>query len=90
MRLQELIGHLIQLINDYPELAEAPVMMAQQPRWPLQTGIGVPCVVVDQDSQEGEATVYLPEHHFSSQYEGRERSPYAPRAAFDGGDEEFQ
>jgi len=88
MKLTDLIEQLQDLLEDFPELAEADVMVAQQPSYPLTAVID--CIsLVDSDSDEDEddgisgglPTVWIATSEVGS---SSSVSPYAPRAAWDG------
>lgn len=90
MKLTDLIEQLQDLLEDFPELAEADVMVAQQPSYPLAAVID--CVsLVDGDSDDefldeeeisgGLPTVWIATSEVGS---GSSVSPYAPRAAWEG------
>lgn len=55
--LRELIQDLEALLDEDPDLADAPVLFAHQPRWPLQCGIDGPHLVMvgEDDLAEAEA-----------------------------------
>lgn len=91
MKLTDLIEQLQDLLEDFPELAEADVMVAQQPSYPLAAVID--CVsLVDSDSDDDEfldeeeisgglPTVWIATSEVGS---SSSISPYAPRAAWEG------
>lgn len=88
MTLTDLIEQLQDLLEDFPELAEADVMVAQQPSYPLSAVID--CIsLVDSDSDEDEddgisgglPTVWIATSEVGS---SSSISPYAPRAAWEG------
>ncbi len=94
MKLTDLIEQLQDLLEDFPELAEADVMVAQQPSYPLAAVID--CVsLVDSDSDsdsefededEEEISGGLPTVWIATSEVGSSSSvsPYAPRAAWEG------
>lgn len=91
MKLTDLIEQLQDLLEDFPELAEADVMVATQPSYPLSAVID--CVsLVDGDSDDddedededlsgGLPTVWIATSEVGS---SSSISPYAPRAAWEG------
>ncbi len=88
MTLSDLIEQLQDLIEEFPELAEADVMVATQPSYPLAAVID--CVsLVDSDSEfedeeeisGGLHTVWIATSEVGS---NSKVSPYAPRAAWEG------
>jgi hypothetical protein len=88
MTLNDLIEQLQDLVEEFPELAEADVMVAQQPSYPLSAVID--CIsLVDGDSDEDEdegvsgglPTVWIATSEVGS---SSSISPYAPRAAWEG------
>jgi hypothetical protein len=88
MKLTDLIEQLQDLLEDFPELAEADVMVATQPSYPLTAVID--CIsLVDSDSDEddddgisgGLPTVWIATSEVGS---SSSVSPYAPRAAWEG------
>ena len=88
MTLTDLIEQLQDLLEEFPELAEADVMVAQQPSYPLSAVID--CIsLVDSDSDEDEddgisgglPTVWIATSEVGS---SSSISPYAPRAAWEG------
>ena len=88
MTLNDLIEQLQDLVEEFPELAEADVMVAQQPSYPLTAVID--CIsLVDSDSDEddddgisgGLPTVWIATSEVGS---SSSVSPYAPRAAWEG------
>ena len=88
MTLNDLIEQLQDLVEEFPELAEADVMVAQQPSYPLTAVID--CIsLVDSDSDEDEddgisgglPTVWIATSEVGS---SSSVSPYAPRAAWEG------
>lgn len=88
MKLTDLIEQLQDLLEDFPELAEADVMVAQQPSYPLSAVID--CIsLVDSDSDEDEddgvsgglPTIWIATSEVGS---NSKVSPYAPRAAWEG------
>jgi hypothetical protein len=85
MQLAQLIESLQALLDEDRAQPEDLVLFAHQPNYPLQCGVEGPTVFVDEDGQEPLRIVYLAEG-YSRWYEGRELSPYAPRAAW--GDDE--
>ena len=90
MKLTDLIEQLQDLLEDFPELAEADVMVAQQPSYPLAADID--CIsLVDSDSDsefedEEEISGGLPTIWIATSEVGSSSSisPYAPRAAWEG------
>lgn len=90
MKLTDLIEQLQDLLEDFPELAEADVMVAQQPSYPLAAVID--CVsLVDSDNEdefldEEEISGGLPTVWIATSEVGSSSSisPYAPRAAWEG------
>jgi len=90
MKLTDLIEQLQDLLEDFPELAEADVMVATQPSYPLSAVID--CVsLVDSDSDdeildEEEISGGLPTVWIATSEVGSSSSisPYAPRAAWEG------
>jgi hypothetical protein len=90
MKLTDLIEQLQDLLEDFPELAEADVMVATQPAYPLTAVID--CVsLVDGDSDdefldEEEISGGLPTVWIATSEVGSSSSisPYAPRAAWEG------
>lgn len=88
MTLSDLIEQLQDLVEEFPELAEADVMVATQPSYPLSAVID--CIsLVDSDSDEddddgisgGLPTVWIATSEVGS---SSSVSPYAPRAAWEG------
>jgi hypothetical protein len=88
MTLTDLIEQLQDLVEEFPELAEADVMVATQPSYPLTAVID--CIsLVDSDSDEddddgisgGLPTVWIATSEVGS---SSSVSPYAPRAAWEG------
>jgi len=88
MTLNDLIEQLQDLVEEFPELAEADVMVATQPSYPLSAVID--CIsLVDSDSDEddddgisgGLPTVWIATSEIGSH---SSVSPYAPRAAWEG------
>lgn len=88
MTLNDLIEQLQDLVEEFPELAEADVMVATQPSYPLSAVID--CIsLVDSDSDEDEddgisgglPTVWIATSEVGS---SSSVSPYAPRAAWEG------
>jgi hypothetical protein len=88
MTLNDLIEQLQDLVEEFPELAEADVMVATQPSYPLSAVID--CIsLVDSDSDEdddedisgGLPTVWIATSEVGS---SSSVSPYAPRAAWEG------
>lgn len=91
MKLTDLIEQLQDLLEDFPELAEADVMVATQPSYPISAVID--CVsLVDGDSDDDEfldeeeisgglPTVWIATSEVGS---SSSISPYAPRAAWEG------
>jgi hypothetical protein len=88
MTLNDLIEQLQDLVEEFPELAEADVMVATQPSYPLTAVID--CIsLVDSDSDEddddgisgGLPTVWIATSEVGS---SSSVSPYAPRAAWEG------
>jgi hypothetical protein len=88
MTLNDLIEQLQDLVEEFPELAEADVMVAQQPSYPLSAVID--CIsLVDSDSDEddddgisgGLPTVWIATSEVGS---SSSVSPYAPSAAWEG------
>jgi hypothetical protein len=88
MTLNDLIEQLQDLVEEFPELAEADVMVAQQPSYPLTAVID--CIsLVDSDSDEDEdngisgglPTVWIATSEVGS---SSSVSPYAPSAAWEG------
>ena len=88
MTLNDLIEQLQDLVEEFPELAEADVMVATQPSYPLTAVID--CIsLVDSDSDEDEddgisgglPTVWIATSEVGS---SSSVSPYAPRAAWEG------
>jgi hypothetical protein len=88
MTLTDLIEQLQDLVEEFPELAEADVMVATQPSYPLSAVID--CIsLVDSDSDEDEddgissglPTVWIATSEVGS---SSSVSPYAPRAAWEG------
>lgn len=59
--LRELIQNLEILLEDDPDLADAPVLFAHQPRWPLQCAIDGPHVVKFGEDDLAEAEAELAE-----------------------------
>lgn len=90
MKLTDLIEQLQDLLEDFPELAEADVMVAQQPSYPLAAVID--CIsLVDSDNDdefldEEEISGGLPTVWIATSEVGSSSSisPYAPRAAWEG------
>jgi hypothetical protein len=88
MTLTDLIEQLQDLMEEFPELAEADVMVAQQPSYPLSAVID--CIsLVDNDSDEDEddgISGGLPVVWIATSEVGSNSkvSPYAPRAAWEG------
>jgi hypothetical protein len=88
MTLTDLIQQLQDLVEEFPELAEADVMVATQPSYPLSAVID--CIsLVDSDSDEDEddgisgglPTVWIATSEVGS---SSSVSPYAPSAAWEG------
>ncbi len=88
MTLSDLIEQLQDLVEEFSELAEADVMVATQPSYPLSAVID--CIsLVDSDSDEddddgisgGLPTVWIATSEVGS---SSSVSPYAPRAAWEG------
>jgi hypothetical protein len=88
MTLNDLIEQLQDLVEEFPELAEADVMVATQPSYPLTAVID--CIsLVDSDSDEddddgisgGLPTVWIATSEVGS---SSSVSPYAPRSAWEG------
>jgi hypothetical protein len=88
MTLNDLIEQLQDLVEEFPELAEADVMVATQPSYPLSAVID--CIsLVDSDSDEDEddgisgglPTVWIATSEVGS---SSSVSPYAPRSAWEG------
>ena len=88
MTLNDLIEQLQDLVEEFPELAEADVMVATQPSYPLTAVID--CIsLVDSDSDEDEddgisgglPTVWIATSEVGS---SSSVSPYAPRSAWEG------
>jgi hypothetical protein len=88
MTLNDLIEQLQDLVEEFPELAEADVMVATQPSYPLSAVID--CIsLVDSDSDEDEddgisgglPTVWIATSEVGS---SSSVSPYAPSAAWEG------
>jgi hypothetical protein len=88
MTLNDLIEQLQDLVEEFPELAEADVMVATQPSYPLSAVID--CIsLVDSDSDENEddgisgglPTVWIATSEVGS---SSSVSPYAPRSAWEG------
>jgi hypothetical protein len=90
MTLTDLIEQLQDLLEDFPELAEADVMVATQPSYPLTAVID--CIsLVDGDSDDefldeegisgGLPTVWIATSEVGA---SSSISPYAPRSAWEG------
>jgi len=89
MTLTDLIEQLQDLVEDFPELAEADVMVATQPSYPLSAVIDCISLVHSEDEDEDEdedisgglPVVWIATSEVSS---SSSVSPYAPRAAWEG------
>jgi len=87
MTLNDLIEQLQDLVEEFPELAEADVMVAQQPSYPLTAVIDCISLVDSEDEDEDEdisgglPTVWIATSEIGS---NSKVSPYAPRAAWEG------
>jgi hypothetical protein len=91
MKLTDLIEQLQDLLEDFPELAEADVMVAQQPSYPLAAVIDCVSLVDggnedDEFLEEEEISGGLPTVWIATSEVGSSSSvsPYAPRAAWEG------
>ena len=85
MTLSDLIEQLQDLLEDFPELAEADVMVAQQPSYPLTAVID--CIsLVEPEVEDEEISGGLPTVWIATSEIGLNSKvgPYAPRAAWDG------
>lgn len=87
MTLNDLIEQLRNLVEEFPELAEADVMVATQPSYPLSAVIDCISLVDPEDEDEDEdisgglPTVWIATSEVGS---SSSVSPYAPRAAWEG------
>jgi hypothetical protein len=87
MTLNDLIEQLQDLVEEFPELAEADVMVATQPSYPLTAVIDCISLVDSEDEDEDEdisgglPTVWIATSEVGS---SSSISPYAPSAAWEG------
>jgi hypothetical protein len=87
MTLNDLIEQLQDLVEEFPELAEADVMVATQPSYPLTAVIDCISLVDSEDEDEDEdisgglPTVWIATSEVGS---SSSVSPYAPSAAWEG------
>jgi hypothetical protein len=87
MTLNDLIEQLQDLVEEFPELAEADVMVATQPSYPLSAVIDCISLVDSEDEDEDEdisgglPTVWIATSEVGS---SSSVSPYAPSAAWEG------
>jgi len=87
MTLNDLIEQLQDLVEEFPELAEADVMVATQPSYPLTAVIDCISLVDSEDEDEDEdisgglSTVWIATSEVGS---SSSVSPYAPSAAWEG------
>jgi hypothetical protein len=95
MTLTDLIEQLQDLLEEYPALGDRDVMIAQQPSYPLTAVIDCVSLVDsedadedyeddedDEDDEDGLGVVWIATSEIGS---SSKFSPYAPRAAWDGG-----
>jgi len=88
MTLTDLIEQLQDLMEEFPELAEADVMVATQPSYPLAAVIDCVSLVdsedVDEDAEDAEDALGVVWIATSEVGSNSKVSPYAPRAAWEG------